>query len=185
MKSFLKVQKLQEERIDNCPSCGHPVFKTMPVGWSKSLKQGYIFSDGDTVGGVWQRLTEKQKKPNAFAYFLNSGHCMSCNESYFSIEFNFINYHEKCIKEIFNTDVGQYLLMNKDVSEPKNYVISQSVFNDIPNNWIMSVIETPYGKMYQHEIGLMSMSLFDECECKDADMVLKLFDDLKKVIATD
>ncbi|ENN8378707.1 hypothetical protein AB7Z61_20115 [Providencia rettgeri] len=185
MKNILKIENLKEERIDNCPCCGQPVFKTLPVGWSTSFGQEYLFTDGDIIGGVWQRLTDKQKSPNAFGYFYNTGRCVSCGESYFAIEFNFINHHEKNIEEIFNTDVGQYLLFNKEVQEPKNYVISQSAFKDVPNDWIMNLTETPYGNMHHHTIGLIPMSLFDECAYKDADIFLKLFDDLKKVIVND
>lgn len=185
MKNILKFERLNEERIDNCPCCGLPVFKTHPIGWGISFEQEYIFTNGDIIGGVWQCLTEKQKSPNAFGYFCNTGRCISCSESYFAIEFNFINYHEKGIEEIFDTDVGQYLLLNKEIPEPKNYVVSQSEFNDVPKNWIMAVSNTPYGDMHHHTIGLMPMSFFDECAYKDAGIFLKLFDDLKKVIVTD
>lgn len=177
----LNIKVLKQERVDDCPYCGNPVFKTPPIGWRESIKQEYIFLDGDTIGGVWQRLTDKQKTPNAFGYFCNTGRCVSCNESYFGIEFNFINYDENGIDEIFDTDVGQYLLLNKETLEPKNYVVSQSVFNDIPHDWVMNVTKTPYGNMHIHTIGLMPISRMNE----DADIFLKLFDDLKKVIVND
>lgn len=185
MKNILKSEILKEERIDNCPCCSQPVFKTLPVGWCTIFEQEYLFTDGDTIGGVWQRLTKKQKSPNAFGYFYNIGRCVSCGESYFAIEFNFINHHEEDIEEIFDTDVGQYLLFNMEMPEPINYVVSQSVFDDVPKSWIMKILKTPYGNMHHHSIGLMPMSIFDESAYKDADIFLKLFDYLKKVTVND
>ncbi|HEM7189726.1 TPA: hypothetical protein U2I61_004264 [Providencia rettgeri] len=183
MKKNFIVEKLTNKRIDNCVCCGKPVFETNPIGWGERLKDKYIFLDGDIIYGVGRQLTEKQRTPNAFSYFYNKGICTTCGTINFAIEFNFINYHDNSVEneDIFKTDVGWYLLGNKDVSEPINYIVSQSAFDDIPYDWVMRVVKTPYGNMHTHSIGLMSISRFDE----DADIFLKLLDDLKKIIISD
>ncbi|MEG9385114.1 hypothetical protein [Morganella morganii] len=177
MKTTLKIERIKNERVTNCPCCGNSVFKTMPVGWSKGIEQKVIFSDGDCIGGVWQRLTDRQKSRNAFAYFHNTGFCKSCGESFFAVEFNCINHHENDVDEILNTEVGQHLLLNKKMGESINYIVSQSEFNDVPQSWIMQVFHTPYGNMYRHTIGLIDKERIDE----SGDILLKLLDSLKLI----
>lgn len=176
MNNILTVSKLESERVGCCPHCGEVVFKTQPTGWSKSVQQKYIFSNGgDTIGGVWHKLTDEQKTPNAFHYAYNRGHCRSCFESFFAIEFNFINHNDESGYIIERTDVGSYLLLNSEMNEPVNYVVSQSLYTDIPDSWVMSVFKTPYGIMYRHTIGLIDAERIDE----DGDIFLRLFDSLK------
>lgn len=176
MNNILTVSKLESERVDCCPHCGEVVFKTQPTGWSKSVQQKYIFSNGgDTIGGVWNKLTDEQKLPNAFHYAFNLGHCSLCPESFFAIEFNFINHNDGSGNIIERTDVGSYLLLNSEMDEPVNYVVSQSLYTDIPDSWVMSVFKTPYGNMYNHTIGLIDIERLDE----DGDIFLRLFDSLK------
>ncbi len=176
MNNILTLSKLKKERADCCPHCGNIVFKTQPTGWSKSVQQKYIFSDGgDTIGGVWHKLTDEQKLPNAFHYAFNLGHCSLCPESFFAIEFNFINYNDESGNIIERTDVGSYLLLNSEMNEPVNYVVSQSLYTDIPDSWVMSVFKTPYGNMYNHTIGLIDIERLDE----DGEIFLRLIDSLK------
>ncbi|EAB3660487.1 hypothetical protein EGA70_14495 [Salmonella enterica] len=176
MENILTVSKLENERVGGCPHCGGVVFKTQPTGWSKSVQQKYIFSDGgDTIGGVWHKLTDEQKLPNAFHYAFNLGHCSLCPESFFAVEFNFINHNDESGNIIERTDVGSYLLLNEEMGEPDNYIVSQSVYADIPGNWVMSVFKTPYGNMYHHTIGLIDRERIHE----DSEILLRLFDSLK------
>ncbi|TKK13635.1 hypothetical protein EcCFBP13530_22805 [Enterobacter cancerogenus] len=178
MKNILTVLKLESETVDCCPHCGEIVFKTQPRGWSKSVQEKYIFSiGGDTIGGVWHKLTDEQKSPNAFYYDFNLGCCRLCFESFFAIGFNFINYNDNSGNDIERTDVGSYLLFNEEMDKPVNYVVSQSVYADIPNNWIMSVAKTPYGNMYHHSIGLIDHERINEV----GDIFLRLFDGLKLI----
>ena len=176
MNNILTVSKLESERVECCPHCGEVVFKASPTGWCKSVQQKYIFSNGgDTFSGVWRKLTDKQRFPNAFHYAYNIGYCSLCLESFFAIEFNFINHDDESGNSIERTDVGSYLLFNEDMDEPENYVVSQSLYADIPGSWILSVFKTPYGSMSHHYIGLMDA----ECLRYDGDIMLRLFDSLK------
>lgn len=178
MNNILTVSKLESERVGRCPHCGEVVFKAKPTGWKKSVQQKYIFSNGgDTIGAVWHKLTDEQKLPNAFIYTFNVGYCSLCYESFFAIEFNFINHNYESGNIIERTDVGSYLLFNNKMNEPINYVVSQSLYTDIPHSWVMSVFKTPYGNMYNHTIGLIGVERLDE----DGDIFLRLFDSLKLV----
>ncbi|EAA6778375.1 TPA: hypothetical protein ACIVQA_004149 [Salmonella enterica subsp. enterica serovar Lansing] len=180
MNNILTLSKLKKERAGCCPHCGEIVFKTQPTGWSKSVQGKYIFSiGGDTIGGVWQKLTDEQKTPNAFYYDFNVGCCRFCFESFFAVGFYFINHNDESGYDIERTDIGSYLLLNEEMGEPDNYIISQSVYADIPSNWVMSVFKTPYGNMYKHTIGLIDSERLNE----DGDILLRLFDSLKLIQA--
>lgn len=175
MKNTLILSKLESDRVDCCPHCGEVILRTQPTGWSRSPQNLTTFYDGDTLFGVWHKLTDEQKKPNAFAYFLNVGRCFSCLKPYSAIEFNFINHNDNSGEVIERTDVGSYLLLNEEMDEPENYVVSQSLCADIPADWVMSVFKTPYGNMYHHTIGLID-DIHDE-----ADIFLRLIDNLKLI----
>lgn len=175
--SEFNSSKIEKDRFDCCPHCGEVILKTQPTGWSRSPKNKITFDDGDCIGGVWNKLTDEQKTPNAFCYFFNVGSCFSCKKSYFAIEFNFINHNDNSGVEIEKTDVGWYLLLNVEMDDPENYVVSQSIYADIPSDWVMSVFKTPYGNMHHHTIGLIDIERFNE----GADMFLRLFAHLKLI----
>lgn len=177
MKNILTLSKLEGERVDCCPLCGEVILKTQSTGWSRSPQNKITFYGGDYIDGVWDKLTDQQKKPNAFCYFSNVGSCFSCGQSYFSIEFNFINHNDDSGVDIERTDIGSYLLLNEEMDEPENYIISQLLYADIPSDWVMSVFNTPYGNMYHHTIGLIDIKRLNE----DCDMFLMLFDHLKSI----
>lgn len=178
MENILKLSKLENERINYCPNCGAVIFKTHPKGWSRSEQQKYIFSNGgDTIGGVWDMLTNEQKRPNAFVYGFNLGDCTSCIEGFFAIEFNFIDHNEDSGVAIEKTVVGSYLLLNEKMDEPQNYIVYQSLYVDLPKSWVMSVFKTPYGNMYHHTIGLIDIDRLNE----GCNITLRLFDYLKLI----
>lgn len=175
MKNILMVSKLESERLSCCPHCGEVILKTQPTGWSRSPQNKIVFDDGDCIGGVWYKLTDEQKKPNAFFFSNNVGSCFSCDKYYFAIEFNFIDHNDDSGDVIERTDVGSFLLLNEEMGEPENYIVYQSIYQDIPGEWVMNVFKTPYGNMYHHTIGLID----DEKNNDKADMFLRLIDGLK------
>lgn len=177
IKDILLVSKLNSERIDCCPHCGETLLITHPTGCSRNPKNKDIFNNGGMIGGVLNALTDEQKTPNAFLCFSNVGTCFSCGELYFSIEFNAIDYHDESGEQIEKTDAGIYLLRNIEFDEPENYIVSQSLYADIPQEWVMSVFNTPYGNMYHHALGLIDIERFGE----GADILLKIFDGLKSI----
>ncbi|HDL6887642.1 TPA: hypothetical protein PXM39_003603 [Yersinia enterocolitica] len=177
LNNILTVSKLDNERVNCCPHCREVILRTQSTGWSRSPQNKIVFDDGDCIGDVWYKLKDEQKTPNAFFYSNNVGSCFSCGEFYFAIEFNFIDHHDQSGDVIERTDVGAYLLLNIEMDEPHNYLISQSLYADIPSDWVMSVFNTPYGNMYHHTIGLIDDQKIDY----KADMFLKLIDSLKLI----
>lgn len=76
--------------------------------------------------------------------------------------------------------MGSFLLLNEEMDGGENYIVCQSAYQDIPDEWVMNVFKTPYGNMYHHTIGLID----DEKNNNKADMFLRLIDGLK-LIKTD
>lgn len=128
-----------------CPSCGKPVFTAFATA-SRVPGGGCWLRDGDTVGGLFHRLTPEQKTPSAFDYELLVGGCRACGSDYYVFQTKFINADREGLID--------YLLENVLLGHEHNFIVSASrAVDGVPEQWLMHEHQTPGGPMHSHVFG--------------------------------
>lgn len=84
--SSVRVAPITGRHPLKCPYCGDVRSNVTTSG-----TEGSYLYDGDTVFGVWQRLTDEQRNSGPFDYGLMVGRCPSCDSRYFVIQASFAN----------------------------------------------------------------------------------------------
>lgn len=193
----IHVQKITETTgvIDFlCPSCGHVLLRTLPHGFDVPGRKTWL-RDGDTIMGVWESLTEEQKKRNAYDFHLSFGDCPSCKKDYYAIEAVFIDAEKTDeLDDFLNFNVPG---MSDLVS---NFVCTLVDGQEgLPKQWAMEEYRTPEGPMHAHTFGPFRLDFPENlihpeygvmaCTGGEADpwkhgesLILSLFDDLRKIV---
>ena len=128
-----------------CPSCGKPVYVAHPDK-GEVPGGGTWLRDGDTIGGLYQMLSEAQKSPSAFDYELMVGGCRACGADYYVALASFMN-------ASYN-DVEHYLLFNTKLGSERNFICSLlDAVDGVPSQWLMHEYSTPKGLMHHHVFG--------------------------------
>lgn len=128
-----------------CPSCGAPVFLAHPER-SEVPGGGTWLRDGDTVGGLYQMLSESQRIPSAFDYELLVGGCRVCGEDYYVTCVSFMDAEREAVDD--------YLCFNADTGPEQNFLCSlQTPADGIPDVWLLHEFSTPAGLMQHHVFG--------------------------------
>lgn len=130
-----------------CPSCGKPVYVAHPTD-TEVPGGGTWLRDGDTIGGLWNMLSEAQKKPSAFAYELMVGGCRSCGKDYYVALASFMDGDEEAAQD--------YLRFNVELGPVRNYLCSLPT-----TQWLLSEYETPIGVMHHHTFGPWALKSAD------------------------
>ena len=108
----------------------------------------YLFDDGDTIPGLWHKLSEAQKQPTGFDYTLMVGQQRCCNKPYYGILATFID-----------ADVPQEYLIQLAVKDTKCYHAKYTGSNPaIPKTWLVERLLTEYGPAYVHTFGLFRLA---------------------------
>lgn len=127
-----------------CPTCSEAVF-VAHAARSEVPNRRYWLSDGDTVGGVFQALTNQQRSADAFSYELLVGACPSCESQYYVVETSFMPAHP---------DAEEYLHFNMPLDIEKNYICSMQIaVEGVPSTWLQQEYSTPIGVMLHHVFG--------------------------------
>jgi len=128
-----------------CPSCGKPVYlahsdrSEVPGG-------GAWLRDGDTVGGLYQMLSDAQRNPSAFHYELMVGGCRSCGEDYYVTLIS--------LMDAAYEDVEAYLSFNKALGPERNFLCAMQAPTDgVPSQWLLHEYSTQSGLMHHHVFG--------------------------------
>lgn len=129
----------------NCPKCNQPVFTVYP-DHEEVPGGGYWLTDGDTVDGVWDKLTEIQKIGVASDYELLIGNCYECGNDYYVVTLGF------CASE---DDIAYAMLYNNIAPlSVKNFVSSSKEGYGFPvKEWYTQQCETSVGPVFQHYFG--------------------------------
>lgn len=128
-----------------CPSCGEPVFVAHPDR-SEVPGGGTWLRDGDTVGGLYQLLTDEQRTPSAFDCELLVGGCRSCGNDYYVTVASFMDADYEA--------VDAYLCFNTDLGPERNFLCSlQAPSEGVPTQWVMHEYSTQVGLMHHHVFG--------------------------------
>ncbi|HCA3439711.1 TPA: hypothetical protein MO340_004275 [Salmonella enterica subsp. salamae serovar 35:g,m,s,t:-] len=181
-KVAAKTINISLERIKTtypivCPHCA-TVLERYTENSIELIGSPWQYFNGDCVYGVMDKLSPEQKKPNAFDHMLWEGMCYACRNDYYSVCITLINHHE-LTDDIYRTDVGGYICFNMQLPLPKYYIAKQHGSKKLPKSWVVSVYDTPYGKMYSHNLGMMKTN--DNA----SRLVLKLLDAVRKVNVED
>jgi hypothetical protein len=129
----------------NCPNCNKPVFTVYP-DQEEVPGGGYWLTDGDTVGGVWDKLTEIQKTGVASDYELMIGHCSECSHDYYVVTLGF----SASIDDI------AYAMLYDNIAplSVKNFVSSSKEGCEFPvKEWYTHQCETSVGPTFKHYFG--------------------------------
>lgn len=175
-----------------CPWCGHVLLRTFEKGYPEVPGRKTWLSDGDTILGILESLTEEQKECNAFDCHLSVGDCPSCRGDYYTIEAVFIDAEE-------TDELDDFLNFNVPMEESLNFVCTLAASREeLPKRWIMGERKTPGGPMHDHMFGPFRLDSPEEiihpewgvmaCTGGGADpwehgktLILSLFDDLRKI----
>lgn len=188
--SSLSITPIQTEHDLYCPSCGAAIYKLFPSE-SKVIRGGFWLRDGDLIPGLYNALTEDQKKPNGFDYELLVGSQSCCGKDYYVIDCKFINAHfskEENVVYFFEDSIYE--------GKEKNFIVSyHGTATIIPAQWVMSKIPSSKGVIHSHlfgpfelteEIGGVSgvsacCGSFRDSECakRSAEMLLEIWDDAR------
>lgn len=122
-----------------CPSCGKPIYVAHPAD-TEVPGGGTWLRDGDTIGGLWDMLSDVQKVPETFDYELMVGGCRSCGNDYYVALASFMEGDKE--------ETHDYLLFNADPGAVRNYICSRDDMR-----WLLSEYETPIGVMHHHTFG--------------------------------
>ena len=128
-----------------CPTCDRPVFLVFPD--REQVPDGsYWLEDGDTVGEVWDALSETQRTPDGFFYELMTGNCGDCSAPYYAVTASFMD-------TSFDT-AEQYLCFNVELGPARNRICRcTDTVDGIPPTWLVQVFSTAIGPMTHHIFG--------------------------------
>ncbi|WNL48531.1 hypothetical protein RKE25_23240 (plasmid) [Dyella sp. BiH032] len=128
-----------------CPACKEVVFIAKSDG-AEVPGRRYWLDDGDSVGALFEHLTEEQKTPTAWFPTLMVGRCPACSSRYYV-------FFAALMDAVFD-DVVDYLLSNTDLG-PDRYVTCQLTADttDAPTTWLLKENHTDAGVMHEHTFG--------------------------------
>lgn len=163
----IKKQSLHDSHTLVCPSCSKPIYVAHPDS-SEVPGGGTWLRDGDSVGGLWQMLSDVQKTPSAFACELMVGGCRACGTDYYVATASFMDGSLEKAEDYlyFNTKLGSELnyLCRGLIPESHSPVESPATETVMPIEWLLHEYSTPIGLMHHHIFGPWAL--------KDADGVV-------------
>jgi hypothetical protein len=132
------------EHALTCPTCAKAVFVASGTK-SEVPGGGYWLSDGDTVGGVYQALTDRQRSAQDFSYELLVGTCRACDADFYVVEASFMPAHPSS---------EEYLHFNMPLEIEKNFVCSLNLPSKAePLLWLQHEYLTAVGTMRHNVFG--------------------------------
>lgn len=137
--------RVTEHHHLNCPKCSQPVFTVYPDR-QEVPGGGYWLTDGDTVGGVWDKLTETQKNGITSDYELMIGNCRKCHADYYTVGLSFCASKDFIAIETLRGNIAPLSV--------KNYVSSAPEFHNFPvKEWYTKQSQTSVGPTFEHCFG--------------------------------
>lgn len=83
------IEIISEPHNVICPSCDIPIATMEGENYSSSSGRPHI-EDGDTIPGLWDRLSDQQKE-KMFDYALEIGHCHKCHGGFYFAACNMLS----------------------------------------------------------------------------------------------
>lgn len=178
----------------DCPSCGNVLLTMDPCGVHVPGRETWL-RDGDTILGIYGRLSPEQHKHGAFWFSLCVGDCPACKKDYYTIEGSFIDADR-------TDELDDFLCFNARMDLLSNSVCTLVEGPDgFPKCWTLSEYRIPNSDLLMHshmfgpfsldspegvihpEYGVMacSGSGADPWEHGE-DLILTLFDDLRALV---
>lgn len=127
-----------------CPSCGQPVLVVHPDRCEVPTGR-YWLRDGDSIGPLYQLLSEPQRKEACDAVLM-VGDCRRCGEDFYVATVSRMDgaYAEK----------QDYLHLNRELGPQRNYLCSaEGAPEGVPASWLVSEYQTDAGRMHEHTLG--------------------------------
>lgn len=129
----------------HCPKCNAVVFTATAEGAVVPGNACWL-DDGDTVGKVWNLLTDEQKHPDGWLPTLMVGRCRQCSAQYYAFVAAFM--------DASFDEVEKYLLANVDLGEGTySRVLLPSAGDREPQEWLLCEYHTEAGVLHEHLFG--------------------------------
>lgn len=200
MKS-ITLQPILTESFISCPFCHVPIIR-MTDKTETYIGEMPWLHDGDTIPGLWERLSDGQKTPYGFDYSLYVGYQRCCGKDYYIVEATFIG------ADIIsaNDDFDPVAWMNQNLFNTRSGTFRFCTANysgnnpKIPKTWNVTEVQTEYGIAHHHTFGpfkLEEQSLIGNhgvacCQSggRDtwafaSDLLYELWDDLRAGVGID
>jgi len=129
----------------HCPKCSAVLFTATAEGAIVPDNACWL-DDGDTVGKVWNLLSDQQKHPDGWLPTLMVGLCRRCGARYYAFVAAFM--------DASFDEVEDYLLGNVDLGEG-SYSIGSIVSDadrELPE-WLLCEYRTDEGVLHEHLFG--------------------------------
>jgi hypothetical protein len=139
------IKQLATTKPLHCPTCASIVFIAKPDG-AEVPGGRYWLDDGDTVGKLWNLLSDEQKKPDGWFPTLMVGRCRQCSAHYYAFFAAFMDGD-------FD-DVDVYLLGNTSLGD-ETYVscVLDAKDSPAPAEWLLRENRTEAGVLHEHLFG--------------------------------
>ena len=200
MKS-ITLQPILTESFISCPFCHMPIIR-MTDKTETYIGEMPWLHDGDTIPGLWERLSAVQKTPYGFDYSLYVGYQPCCGKNYYIVEAMFVN-----AKISPNDDFDETIRWcNKNiegaVEDNVRYRTAQYSGHNprFPKSWNVKEVQTEHGIAHHHTFGpfkLLDRSLIGNhgvacCQSGGrvtwafaSDLLYELWDDLRAGVGID
>lgn len=146
-----------------CPACGDTTLSVeRHEMWTP--RGGYFCTDGDTIFGVWERLSEAQRQPSTFRLDLSVGQCPHCWARHFTVGTNLIHSAAQEDSEE-HRQLVEHLYGCVEPQGQENFIceISEPI-EGLPRQWLLEETWTPQGPMHEHTFGPFALGNPSEVE---------------------
>ncbi len=131
-----------------CPCCSTTLMN-IHSHRTEMVHGGFLFDDGDSIGGLWEKLTDEQKTTQKFDYQMLVGNCPNCGKSYYGVIASFMAGKDEYKGPWFGYD---------DTTIKQIYICTtDNEKNGVPESWYCEEHETPDGLFHMHWFGLFQL----------------------------
>ena len=102
--------------------------------------------DGDTIFGLWQRLSEAQRTPRTFDYSGGHGTCQAYQQRYAIFGAQFINAPQQS-RETDDYLHGTYQFRGLPHLQFRNHRVTSANLQCAAPTWIVATADTPVGQL--------------------------------------
>jgi len=152
----------------NCPCCGNLRLIVHDDHIEDAMKvtgKEHFIEDGDTVQGIWSRLSKEQQKREMYSACLEVGTCPQCKGRHFIIEMALVDSFARDGTTEYD-DYFQCLLGNVDLRQGGHAVCTlDQPIDGVPGSWLMFENFTDDNKpIQQHWFGPFRLDRPDDVE---------------------
>jgi len=141
---MITAEAIQKSHSVHCPCC-NAILNVVGRHEQTIPDDQEWLTDGDTVDGIWDALSDPQKVPSAFSYELMMGCCAICGQSHYAVTASFMNANYE------QSGVESCLSFWGPYDGQRNYICYGT--KPLTDTWLLMVFETSLGPMFHHTFG--------------------------------